>query len=237
MHSWHQDLLNLLVTPVTSPQTIFANIERTACKLGFEHVAYGYQAPYPVTQPPVTTINNYPLDWQTHYHHSGYMHTDPAVLHGRRSTMPLVWSQQTFASNPSLWQDAQDHGIRTGWGQSSIEANGSGSLLCVCRSHEPITPRELQAKEQQMRWLVQVAHISLSRALVTEQSACTPTLTARERETLQWTADGKSAQDIADILTLSKSAVDFHIANSMRKLNTPNKTAAVAKAIQLGWLR
>ena len=65
--------------------------------------------------------------------------------------------------------------------------------------------------------------------------ACTA-LTAREREVLQWSADGKSAQDIADTLNLSKSAIDFHLKNSIQKLNAPNKTAAVARAALMGWL-
>ena len=89
-----------------------------------------------------------------------------------------------------------------------------------------------------MRWLVQVAHVSLSKAILAKKDAhaCTQ-LTLREREVLQWTADGKSAQDIADILILSKSVVDFHLKNSIKKLNSPNKTAAVARAVLLGWLR
>lgn len=88
-----------------------------------------------------------------------------------------------------------------------------------------------------MRWLVQVAHVSLSKAVLAKDAHSSAPLTPREREVLQWTADGKSAQDIADILTLSKSAVDFHLTNSIKKLNSPNKTAAVARAVMLGWLR
>ena len=88
-----------------------------------------------------------------------------------------------------------------------------------------------------MRWLVQVAHVSLSKAILAKDAYVCEQLTLREREVLQWTADGKSAQDIADILVLSKSVVDFHLKNSIKKLNSPNKTAAVARAVLLGWLR
>lgn len=237
MKSWHEDLLNLLVTPATSPEDIFSNIECVALKLGFDHVAYGFQSPYPVTKPKVTMLNNYPHPWQERYSRAGYLFTDPTVIHGRQSQNPLLWSEQTFANNPALWNDAQDHGIRAGWAQSSLESNGTGSLLTLCRSSEPITVSELQAKESHMRWLVQVAHVSLSRAILVQDAYIHKPLTSREREVLQWTADGKSAQDVADILTLSKSAVDLHLTNSMKKLNSPNKTAAVARAVLLGWLR
>jgi DNA-binding CsgD family transcriptional regulator len=237
MNTWHEDLLNLLVTPRTCPEHIFGSIELVAVKLGFEHVAYGFQAPYPVTQPKITLLNNYPSPWQEHYSRSGYLFTDPTVIHGRQSQDPLVWNDEVFSSNPTLWKDAQDHGIRTGWAQSSLDGTGAGSLLTLCRSHEPVTACELQAKESCMRWLVQVAHVSLSKAILEKDVNAATQLTSREREVMQWTADGKSAQDIADILLLSKSAVDFHLKNSIKKLNCPNKTAAVARAVLLGWLR
>lgn len=61
-------------------------------------------------------------------------------------------------------------------------------------------------------------------------------LTPREVEVLRWTADGKSAADIAGILSLATDTINFHVKNAVRKLDTPNKTAAVAKAALLGFL-
>lgn len=236
VNTWQEDLLNLLLAPGTSPEAIFPRIECAARSLGFDHVAYGFQSPYPVTQPKVFLLNNYPKPWQERYAQAGYLFNDPTVAHGRQCQTPLLWGERTFASNPMLWADAQDHGLKTGWVQSSLDGNGAGGMFTLCRSAELLTDGELAAKETRMRWLVQVAHVSLSRALLAQQATQTATLTAREREVLQWTADGKSAQDIADILILSKSAVDFHLKNVAKKLNTSNKTAAVARAALLGLL-
>lgn len=236
MNPWQEDLLNLLLIPAAAPAAIFARIEQAALQLGFDHVAFGFQAPYPVTNPSVTLLNNYPTAWQQRYTHAGYLFTDPTVAHGRQSQTPILWNDQAFASNRALWADAQDHGIKTGWAQSSLERSGAGSLLTLCRCTEPLTASELQAKEAPMRWLVQVAHVSLSRAILAQEDPGCAALTTREREVLQWSADGKSAQDIADILNVSKSAVDFHLKNVINKLQAPNKTAAVARAALMGWL-
>ena len=236
MNTWQEDLLNLLLTPEAPPKAIFAHIKQAALQLGFEHVAFGFQALYPVTNPNVTLLNNYPTAWQQRYAQAGYLLTDPTVAHGRQSQSPILWNDQAFASNRALWADAQDHGITTGWAQSCLERTGAGSLLSLCRCTEPLTASELQAKETRMRWLVQVAHVSLSRAILAHEKIAYAALTKREREVLQWSADGKSAQDIADKLNLSKSAVDFHLKNSIQKLNAPNKTAAVARAALMGWL-
>ena len=58
-------------------------------------------------------------------------------------------------------------------------------------------------------------------------------LTEREKEILRWSGDGKTSSEIGKILNLSHSTINFHMRNAMYKLNAPNKTAAVVKAIYL----
>jgi LuxR family transcriptional regulator, quorum-sensing system regulator SolR len=55
-----------------------------------------------------------------------------------------------------------------------------------------------------------------------------PRLTEREIQVLQWTADGKTTGQISDILAISENTVNFHVKNAVVKLQTKNKTAAVA---------
>lgn len=236
MNVWQEDLLNLLTVPAACVQDVFACVQKVAQALGFDHVAYGFQASYPVTRPCITQLNNYPKAWQEHYAKVGYLYIDPTVAHARKSQTPLLWSERTFAKAPGLWTDARDHGLNVGWAQSSLDGKGSGSMLTLCRSKDPLTPKELLAQEQHMRWLVQVTHVSCSRVLVKEATDALPQLSRRELEVLKWTADGKTAQDIADILALSKHAVDFHLKNVVNKLQVSNKTSAVARAALNGLL-
>ena len=56
-------------------------------------------------------------------------------------------------------------------------------------------------------------------------------LTPRESECLIWAAKGKTAWETGRILEISEFTVNEYLTNSMRKLNTTNKVAAVAKAI------
>ena len=62
------------------------------------------------------------------------------------------------------------------------------------------------------------------------------TLTSREKEVLCWTAEGKTAYEIAHILNVSERTVNFHINNAIAKLETSNKTQAAVKATALGML-
>lgn len=51
-----------------------------------------------------------------------------------------------------------------------------------------------------------------------------------QREVLQWAAHGKSNADIALILGKSKRAVDYHMAEILRKLEVSSRSQAVAIA-------
>jgi diguanylate cyclase (GGDEF)-like protein len=62
-------------------------------------------------------------------------------------------------------------------------------------------------------------------------------LTSRELECLQWSAIGKSSREIAVILTVSESAVNFHMANVRSKFDVSSRRQAVAQAIRYGLIR
>ena len=59
-------------------------------------------------------------------------------------------------------------------------------------------------------------------------------LTVREIEILKWTAEGKTAADIAIILSMKERTVHFHVANAVQKMGACNKTAAVVQAALSG---
>jgi RNA polymerase sigma factor (sigma-70 family) len=62
-------------------------------------------------------------------------------------------------------------------------------------------------------------------------------LSPREREVLAWTAQGKSARQIGEILGISKRTVDEHVQRAEQKLNARNKTHAVVLAIHYGIIK
>lgn len=57
-------------------------------------------------------------------------------------------------------------------------------------------------------------------------------LSPREREVLQWAAEGKTARETANLLGLSESAVNLYSAKAMTKLGARTKTHAVAIAVR-----
>lgn len=67
-----------------------------------------------------------------------------------------------------------------------------------------------------------------------QSSACDPyeQLTTREREVLHWTAEGKTAPQIASLLGISVRTVETHRANVMRKLGTRSKSDLVRYVVE-----
>jgi LuxR family transcriptional regulator len=55
-------------------------------------------------------------------------------------------------------------------------------------------------------------------------------LTLREVEVLKWSAQGKTAAEVATILNLKLRTVNFHIGRAIRKMGVSNKTSAVVQA-------
>ncbi len=236
MNPWQEDLVSDFDGEVT-PQEVFNKVQEAARALGFDFCAYGLRAPLPIANPKMILLNNYPAEWRSRYEQMKYIAIDPSVQHGRRSRVPVVWSDKLFAEAPDLWNEAQSFGLRVGWAQSTVNASGVAGMLTVARPQELLREPELQVIETRLRWLAQVSHTAMSRALDGKLGMGTrKCLTDREIEVLKWTADGKTSSEISAILSISDHTVNFHVKNAICKLGVTNKTAAVVQAAVLGML-
>ncbi len=236
MDGWQETLVHSALH-AEDEESLFADLVIAAANLGFERCAYGIRVPLPVTNPKVSMINNYPMEWQRRYARNNYLTCDPTVAHAVRSPAMVVWTETLFASCPSFWEDARSYGLYAGLAQPCHRNNGVVGLLTLSRSHEDLSHTEVHHNSVPMYWLAQLTHEAMSRFLIPKLlPEANARLSAREVEILRWTADGKTSTEVAEILNLSKRTVDFHVNNAMVKLNTNNKTAAAIKAVILGML-
>jgi DNA-binding CsgD family transcriptional regulator len=56
----------------------------------------------------------------------------------------------------------------------------------------------------------------------------------REKEVLFWTSEGKTAEEVATILGISKRTVEWHLRNVRDKTRTTNVVHSVAMAMKYG---
>ena len=61
-------------------------------------------------------------------------------------------------------------------------------------------------------------------------------LTQRERQILNYIADGNTNKQIARILKISEQTIKNHVSAILRKLNANDRAHAVVLAIKQGWI-
>jgi LuxR family transcriptional regulator len=234
MRARQDDAFQSLVS-TSCERAVFDTLASLGRELGFEFCAYALCLPTECSRPLTISISNYPERWRARYGAQDYFRLDPVVRHCLRSTMALTWSEELFLDAPQLRAEARAHGLEYGWTQSTRSVDGATGMLSLVRSAVALTPAELEEKRFRMNWLAHVAHAEMSRRLTSKIAPVTASrLTPREIEVLRWTADGKTAGEICNILKISKSTVAFHISNAVEKLEVSNKAAASVRAAVLG---
>jgi LuxR family quorum sensing-dependent transcriptional regulator len=85
--------------------------------------------------------------------------------------------------------------------------------------------------------LTLVATYAIGRAIALKQERVPDgpiVLSAREREALQWAAEGKNDWEIGEVMSISEHGADKHMRSVRLKLGAINRTQAVAEAIRRG---
>jgi DNA-binding CsgD family transcriptional regulator len=81
--------------------------------------------------------------------------------------------------------------------------------------------------------LLAVAHIMHLKIILLPQVNSGRSLTERQRQALEWVADGKTAQDVALLMNVSPAMVEKHLRLAREALSVETTTQAVAKAALL----
>ena len=230
---WLESYSHLLASARTQGE-VFDALSGAARELGFDYWAYGLRTALPLSNPKTILLNNYPREWQERYAAENYLAIDPTVAHASKKVLPLVWSEAQYGSCPAFWEDASSHGLNVGWAQSSFDPSGSIGMLSLARGADDISPSELRKNSMRMSWLAHAVHQNMARITSAGVLHYAPViLTQREIEILRWSADGKTSGEVAQIMSITERTVNFHVGNSLQKLNANNKTAGVIKAAML----
>ena len=206
-----------------------------ADELGFSKFTYlGFRRPGPQLPVYVTT---YPMEWVYHYAGRRYQEIDPVVLQARQSMLPFIWNDRSAGAQASREQryffgEAAEFGIRSGL---TVPIHDSQAGLATVTFVSGERPSRLQQQARQHQNALHLAaiyfHAHARRKLDDPLELDRPQLSPREVACLQWVVRGKSTWDIAEILSISRRTVVFHIENAKRKLNAVTLPQAVAIAL------
>ena len=212
-------------------------MSKFARDMGFEHFTYALTVKIASVKGQQYFINGFPQPWLERYLAAGYFKVDPIVRHAETSSMPAIWTDDAFHDEKSaqFWDEARSFGLSAGLSFAVHEQPGVTGIFSLARDKTlDLEGQDLAALVGRAQMFASVLHHAVARIdlpkLLPAQSA---PLTLRERECLQWTADGKTAWEIGRILSIAERTVVFHINNVVQKLGAANKTQAIVRAVAL----
>ncbi len=181
----------------------------------------------------------YSDDWVKQYREKSYLDVDPVLQAVNKSILPIDW-QSFDISNQKVrrfFNEAKDAGVgRNGISIPVRGRNGDAAIFSITTNAKEND--WVQFKRQFMRDF-QVLAVHFHQSVLVANDIIQPKykLSQREVEVLYWTACGKTGEEAALILGISKRGVRFHIYNIMHKLNCTNVTHAVAKAMYFNLIK
>lgn len=217
---------------ITDAENLFLRIVNFSSRIGFEYCCYGFRSHRSATQADIRVFDTYPSGWMKHYGERGFLNVDPTVLVGTHTDKLLKWRDPEMPEADQFWREAADFGLNHGVGRSSWGPHGEFGLLSFGRTYDALTPTEVRSLDVGMGVLSNYTHEAMSRLLRPEHPPFDiESLSLREREVLLWTAEGKTADEIGDILGISTRTVNFHIRNCLDKTGCRNKVQSAIRLV------
>ncbi|WP_144174825.1 autoinducer binding domain-containing protein [Pseudomonas sp. Kh13] len=235
MLHWKPEHLHAFVSE-RCPKRLFDIAVHLAQDLGMEYLGLNIRIQIATQTPRLFLYSNYPHEWIERYQRDEFYKQDPAANASHSSTMPVLWTDDLYREAPQFREAACQCGLRHGWTQSLHDLQHNESQISVARPAGTIGTVELYGKAGSVQWLCHTLHAVLGEHHLNALCPPQPKMSERELEVLKWSAAGKTAADVACILSLSQSTVNFHIRSVITKTNAANKAGAIAIAALRGWI-
>ncbi len=183
-------------------------------------------------------LNRWPEEWASRYAARHYVAHDATIKRLMMSPEPFFWNELNplVQDNPKarrVMDEATEFNLTEGFTLSLSTLDRQIVLFSVGGRHIELG-RDIQGM------LTLVANYAIGRAIMIKQVAVSAVsnkpimLSVREREALQWAAEGKGDWEIGEVMNISEHGADKHMRSVREKLGAINRTQAVAEAIRRG---
>jgi len=186
------------------------------------------------------SIDNAPLSYQEVSESKDLAKADPVHQHCKHHSLPIAYGPDTYlkAGRKETWERQAEHGFAYGIASVFHLPRNRHVLFGIDRTASLPRSRsdllDLVARVHLFGTFVQSAAIALLQPAQTGPVAQPIRLSRRQRECLQWAAEGKTAWETGMILSIAEGSVAKILASAIRKLDCASKPHAVVKALRLG---
>lgn len=185
-----------------------------------------------------SVITNWPAELLSDYDQATLLPTSPIFHRLRNTSLPVLFDLATIArERDARTADRAIHILRA----HNLLRNASFPVFDFAGNRGAVAISgewgELSFTDVVLLHYVS-AHVFNRLAEIREMDACVKeTLTEREIECLSWTSAGKTSIEIAEIMGLSEHTINHYLNRATKKLDTVNRTQAVAKSLRLGLIK
>jgi LuxR family transcriptional activator of conjugal transfer of Ti plasmids len=222
------------VTESADLQALRSVMADTATALGLNCFAYLSMSGQPNKEP--QHITTYPPNWTAHYLRNHYERLDPVITQALRSPEPFEWGLKVAPtclskSQQQLFDEAASFGLRCGFTVPIHDGRGpiAAVTFAADERHAAIFCRRVVEHKRVLQLMAMYFHAHARRKFACDGTVDGVSLSPRELQCLEWAAQGKSASDIAGILSISRHTAAFHLDNAKRKLGVRTIVQAVAR--------
>ncbi|WP_321396008.1 LuxR family transcriptional regulator [Emcibacter sp.] len=216
---------------VLSEDELVEAFDKAIQKLGFTHFSCASMMDYNNPVPGSIFITKLPESWTSRYLDKNYHQQDAVLDAVQNRNVPVIWENMHVRNRfqKKILKEASECGLKNG---ISVQLFVPGFIPTTFS-----VSSEEQDFDRDSYLLLHLLCVYFHEAVlrVREESGSPQfekkELTGREKECLYWAASGKSDTDIADILSISKHTVHFHIENAKRKFNLSTRIQTVVRAI------
>ena len=183
-------------------------------------------------------ITNWPADLLSSYDKVALLSGSPVIRRLRAATIPFPYNVSVgIQEKPDRTESParalfEKFNLPRGAYFPVHDSSGNRGAVSFSGDRDPFDFREM------MELSFISIHIYNRLAEIRDlDNRATDTLTEREIDCLNWTAAGKTSVEIAEILGLSEHTINHYLNRATKKLDTVNRTQAVAKALRIGLIK
>jgi DNA-binding CsgD family transcriptional regulator len=220
-------------------EDVCSAVQRHIVPQGFEKFSYMLTLPPNGARRPLY-ITNYPQEWTRRYVEKHYISEDLVSRFSASTLRPFLWHNlnqhyELTQSQKLVFNEAGEFHLRSG---AAVPIHGPGAAKASFAVANDMPEAQFAAlfaaQRHELHLVATYAHERMMQIGLNDAPPIVPKLTSREIEVMTWSARGKTAWEIAEILNLSEETIRDHVKHSCRKLNTSNKTHAIAVALLFG---
>ncbi|MDD3019966.1 MAG: LuxR family transcriptional regulator [Alphaproteobacteria bacterium] len=186
-------------------------------------------------------FHNYPEDWQKYYAEKNFERIDPVIKFGAMASRPFRWDDlinkmKLSQKQINFFNQGEEAGLYNG---VAIPIRGSRAQLSGIALASSEKVDACDRRLDLINAYCQQFFLCYKRMFAKDpvlSNISGELLSPKEGEILTWVANGKTDEEIAIILSISRHTVDTHIRHIFQKLDVTNRIQAVVKAIMMGMI-